>query len=101
MAYNVLWSTDAVEDVNHFLTQFSIENNTTYAKGLMNAIAHLMGLLAKMPRLHPVWEEEVRAAPLLKLPYMLYYIVNEQEKQIIVIGLLHQKQDNSNISNRR
>jgi hypothetical protein len=48
----------------------------------------------------PVFNGEVRAAPRLKLPYMLFYIVNDKEKNIIVFGLLHQRQDNNKIIRR-
>ena len=101
MAYNILWTDDASQDLNGFLEQFELADNPNYIQGLLTAINQLMNLLQSMPRLHPVWEEEVRVAPLPgKLPYTLYYQVNDDDSNILVIGLLHQRQDNTKIGAR-
>jgi len=94
MDYKILWSNDAEEDLFKYLTQFESLGKNSYTEGLLNTISDLMELLSNMPYLHPVWDFEIRIAVLYKIPYTLYYIVDEQEKSITVIGLLHQKQDN-------
>lgn len=101
MVYNILWTDDAIQDLNGFLNQFEQEDKPNYIQGLLAAIDQLMNLLQSMPRLHHIWEEEVRVAPLPgKVPYTLYYQVNDTDSCILVIGLLHQRQDSSKIAAR-
>jgi hypothetical protein len=50
--------------------------------------------------MHPIWDFDIHVAPLRKIPYTLYYIVDNDKKIITIIGLLHQKQDNSIVSIR-
>lgn len=101
MAYNILWTDDAIQDLDGFLHQFEQEDKPNYIQGLLAAINQLMNLLQSMPRLHPIWEDEVRVAPLpTKVPYTLYYQVNDDDSSILVIGLLHQRQDNTKIGVR-
>ena len=84
------------EDLFKNLSQFESLGRSSYTEGQLNTISDLMDLLGKMPLLDPIWDFEIHIAVLNKIPYNLYYIVNEREKSITVVGLLHQKQDNSN-----
>jgi len=100
MDYKIFWSAEAEEDLVKYLSQFEFLGKTHYINGLLKVISELLNLLSKTPFMHPIWDFDIHVAPLRKIPYTLYYIVDNDKKIITIIGLLHQKQDNSIVSIR-
>jgi hypothetical protein len=100
MDCKILWSIEAIEDLKGFLDKYNIENNRAFSKSLLNSISRMMKLLRKMPRVHPVWKNDLRIAPLFRLPYTFYYLYNNSDNTIIIIGLLYNRQENTKILER-
>jgi plasmid stabilization system protein ParE len=48
---------------------------------------------------HPIFEN-MRVAHPRFFPYCIYFLLNESQKQITIVGIFHSKQDISNLLNR-
>jgi plasmid stabilization system protein ParE len=74
--------------------------DTDLEERFADAIKDTIALIQKNPFIyHPIFEN-IRIAHPKFFPYGIYFIINENTNKILILAILHNKQDKSKIINR-
>jgi plasmid stabilization system protein ParE len=93
---------DQVEDDIEIAKLWYYEQSpdTDLEKRFANAIKEAIDKLQKNPFVyHPIFEN-IRIAHPKFFPYGVHFIINEDKKEILIVAILHNKEDKSKIIKR-
>ena len=92
MSYTLLLSNEATEDVLEGMDRYNSQKDglgSMFYEHLWDGLI----LIEQMPLAYAVRYKNLRAYPLNKFPFMVYYSVEKTTKLITVVAVLHNKSD--------
>lgn len=94
MSSAVRITSGAHRDINNALAWYDNEAPAQTAR-FLDHIDELVELLRHQPLTFPLTEEKARRGPVRGFPYQLWYIVDDVREDILVVALVHQRQNQS------
>jgi len=79
---------DARDDIQN-TTAFLNEQRPQLGNQVFISVAEVIDVLRTNPLIFQKKYQEIRQAPLKKFSYLIHYIVDENEKVVIILSVLH------------
>ncbi len=76
------------------------QHNATLAEDFKIAVNNEIDYISKFPNHYQIKYKDLRQSLVIRFPYAIYYLVNEEQKLIVVLGILHTKR-NPNVIKKR
>lgn len=97
--YAVIFTQEADVDRDQIIDEL-IGRKPSLGRQWLDAYERIESLLKNNPYLYQEHLLFVRRAHFRKFPYTIYYVVNEVDKIVLIMAVLHQKQDTDVILQR-
>jgi plasmid stabilization system protein ParE len=92
MAFKIIISDEAKIDLEHSYLYYQTKVNKKVADQFFKEFKSSLQVISKNP-FFKIWFDDFRAKPMKKYPFLLFYIVNEKEKTIMVARVFHTSQN--------
>lgn len=90
----------ALADLNDAAAFYTERANNALGLSLISEFERAIDMLSSNPELGAIWRGSVRRFPLRRFPYSLVYQIKQQEQELRVIALAHQRRRPSYWKNR-
>ncbi len=100
MSYRVRILKISREDIRD-ATQWYESKRIGLGREYIHALREQIEILKESPQGYVVWHKQVRKAKTKRFPYLIYYLIDELKKEIIIIGILHGKRNQEMIKERK
>lgn len=91
MSYEVIWEMDAMNDRDEIMEFLFVNSGYDLAERIDHKIADGGSLLSAHPFMGSEWDGGGRKLVLTGTPYLLFYCVDEVDKKIKIIKVLHSR----------
>jgi toxin ParE1/3/4 len=92
MAYKIVVTPDAIQNIDDAVYFYKKEFPDRVAKSFINEYKHTFTDIAKTPYFQ-VFFQDFRGKPKKKFPYIVFYTIDESLKTIIIKAVFHTSQD--------
>jgi toxin ParE1/3/4 len=89
MNYEVVWEMDAIDDREGILDFLFDNAGENVAVATDNKFDETATLLSSNPFMGKTWEGKERKLIIKKIPYLIFYYVDEIERRVKVVRILH------------
>jgi toxin ParE1/3/4 len=100
MSYRVSIAPNAQEDIIESITWYNQEK-PKLGFDFFDELSEALGTLEQNPKLFAVRFKAVRAIPLKRFPFLIYYEILDSENRVIVLGALHTSRNPKTILKRK
>jgi len=92
MSYTLIPSDEATADILEGIDWYN-EQKTGLGRLFYEILWQSFELIEQMPFAYAVRYKNLRACPLKKFPFLVYYFVDKDTKVVTVVAVLHTKRD--------
>lgn len=92
MVFKIVISDEAKFDLEQSYLYYKTKVNQKVANQFFNEFKFSLHIISKNP-FFKIWFDDFRAKPMKKYPFLIFYIVNEMEKIIVVARVFHASQN--------
>jgi plasmid stabilization system protein ParE len=92
MAFKITISHEAKIDIEHSYLYYQTKVNKKVANNFLKEFKTIIDVISKSP-FFKIWFDNFRAKSMKKHPFLLFYIVDEKEKTIVIARVFHTLQN--------
>jgi plasmid stabilization system protein ParE len=101
MPYTIKYFKSVKDDVRRAKDWYKKQPSFELDKRFATAVKEVITALEKYPERYGFYYRQIRAVALKVFPYKVYFYIDDDGEQIVVIAILHNKQDRSVIIDDR
>jgi len=88
MSYTLVFRKEADEDIEQAIDWYNVQNDRL-GNHFYSQVKDKLEKLKVSPHLWSVRYDEIHCATVNVFPYLIHYIIEENEQKVVVLGVLH------------
>jgi ParE toxin of type II toxin-antitoxin system, parDE len=99
MKYQVVFLPNANDDLVESISWYDVQKEKL-GVDFYNSVVEMVDIIGMNPQLFTVQFKSVRAAPLKKFPFLIFYKFEKIQQRVVVFAILHQSRNPKTWKNR-